>query len=87
MQQFEVRPTLRGKPPCESKGIIVGNAVNTKKNKAFEMAVTKRTPKRSCEENLLVLHNLHDTIHRPDKTCRQITPCIPALTFLDGSTQ
>ena len=53
--------------------------LNNLKIKAFKMVDTKRTTGRPFEEKLHVLHNLHGTIYRPDKTGRQIVPCKPAL--------
>ena len=57
---FEVEPTLRGKPLCQSTGMRVG--------KVFKMADTKRTTGRSLEEKLHILHSFHGTIYRPGKT-------------------
>ena len=48
------------------------------------MADTKRTTGRPFEEKLHVLHNLHGTIDRPDKTGRQIAPCKPAFSKMNN---
>ena len=57
--------------------------IYTEKFNAFKMVDTKRTTGTSLEEKLHVLHSLHGTIDRPDKTGRQIVLCKPAFSKRD----